>query len=333
MQSAYATPQWLQSIDAVYALFEDPGLRARYPDLATKVEQSVRLSEEVIRQVGLAQCALSFNGGKDCTVIVHILAAVLRRLAGLSQPPSGPGSSPASSSSSVKTPSAGPLVPLSTVYITCPSPFPILETFIRASQSRYNLDLCTVPGDMKRGLAEYLDGGGEAGVSDIRNRDMKPETATKTDPQQQKKAKRDIKAIFIGTRRTDPTGEDLEPRKWTDPSWPSVERIHLILDWDYADVWAFLRCSALGAAAAPARDLTSSNGQSDQGESLDGTAAVGCSGVPYCLLYDQGYTSLGSTFNTFPNPLLQTPEGDYRPAWQLEDGSSERAGRRKGSVA
>lgn len=92
----------------------------------------------------------------------------------------------------------------------------------------------------------------------------------------------------------------------TDPSWPQVERIHVILDWDYPDVWAFLRCPALAADS-------------------------GSEGVPYCQLYDEGYTSLGSTFNTFPNPILKSREvgekGAYRPAWQLEDGSSERAGR------
>lgn len=51
--------------------------------------------------------------------------------------------------------------------------------------------------------------------------------------------------------------------------------------------------------------------------------------VPYCALYDQGYTSLGSTHNTVPNPLLKNegaPTG-WEPAYKLTDESKERAGR------
>ena len=101
-------------------------------------------------------------------------------------------------------------------------------------------------------------------------------------------------------------------------------RVHPILDWSYADVWDFLRHPTL---------------------SLGGGA------LEWCELYDYGwvlqeshlaisprahercsYTSLGSTFNTFPNPQLRA-ENDSRaprgwlPAWQLTDDSLERAGR------
>ncbi|GAW09588.1 adenine nucleotide alpha hydrolases-like protein [Lentinula edodes] len=79
-----------------------------------------------------------------------------------------------------------------------------------------------------------------------------------------------INGILIGTRRTDPHGDRISFRCPTDEGWPKFDRINPIINWSYADVWTFLR-------------------------QLN---------IPYCKLYDEGYTSLGSTYNTFPNPAL-----------------------------
>ena len=53
--------------------------------------------------------------------------------------------------------------------------------------------------------------------------------------------------------------------------------------------------------------------------------------IPYCELYDQGYTSLGGTTDTHPNPVLRIDgigdEGHFRPAYELEEDSEERLGR------
>lgn len=70
-------------------------------------------------------------------------------------------------------------------------------------------------------------------------------------------------------------------------------RVNPILDWDYHDVWDFLQAASL----------------------------------PYCKLYDEGYTSVGSIKNTVPNSALMREDGTYAPAHLLPDARLERAGR------
>ncbi|KAF7122344.1 hypothetical protein CNMCM5793_000301 [Aspergillus hiratsukae] len=86
-------------------------------------------------------------------------------------------------------------------------------------------------------------------------------------------------------------------------------RIHPVIDWHYAEIWAFIRHL----------------------------------GLKYCSLYDQGYTSLGGTTDTHPNPKLRvddnagpaqgaadgTQSQHYRPAYELTDDQEERLGRSK----
>lgn len=56
--------------------------------------------------------------------------------------------------------------------------------------------------------------------------------------------------------------------------------------------------------------------------------------IPYCPLYDQGYTSLGGTTDTHPNPALKA-DGDsgakenkvFKPAYELMEDNAERLGR------
>ncbi|KAF5397522.1 FAD synthase [Paragonimus heterotremus] len=102
----------------------------------------------------------------------------------------------------------------------------------------------------------------------------------------------------MGTRLSDPKAADLTPMIMTDPGWPQILRINPLLDWTYADVWTFIRKLSL----------------------------------PYCSLYDVGYTSIGSMEDTHPNPKLRhiTESGriEYHPAYTLTDLNSERFGRR-----
>jgi len=80
-----------------------------------------------------------------------------------------------------------------------------------------------------------------------------------------------LKAIFMGQRRSDPGGQKLKRIEKCDPGWPQIDRLNTILDWTYNQVWDFLITFNL----------------------------------PYCRMYELGYTSLGSRLLTVPNPKLQ----------------------------
>ncbi|KAJ1688608.1 hypothetical protein LUZ63_012763 [Rhynchospora breviuscula] len=109
-------------------------------------------------------------------------------------------------------------------------------------------------------------------------------------------------AIFLGTRIGDPNALGQDQFSPSSPGWPPFMRVNPILDWSYRDVWSFLLTCNLN----------------------------------YCTLYDQGYTSIGSIYDTLPNALLavshaSAPKPIFKPAYMLLDGRLERAGRAKKS--
>ena len=122
--------------------------------------------------------------------------------------------------------------------------------------------------------------------------------------------------MLVGIRRTDPYGSQLSHFDRTDGGWPDLMRVHPIVDWRYCDVWSFILALR----------------------------------VPYCALYDVGYTSLGGVNNTDPNPALAVAVAagggatagagagagaaaagtcGYKPAYELANEADERLGRRR----
>ncbi|KAK3174260.1 hypothetical protein OEA41_001504 [Lepraria neglecta] len=218
-------------------------------DVETEILRSVQaqcrhslgIISEALERYPLDTLSLSYNGGKDCLVLLLLYLSLLSTHPHL--PPSLP-----------------------SILIPPPHPFPEVDIFISSTSTHYHLSLSryTSQKGMKSAFAEYLSSKGSS-----------------------------MKAIFVGTRRTDPHGSKLTAFDPTDRGWPPFMRLHPVLEWRYAEVWTFLRHL----------------------------------GVEYCELYDRGYTSLGGTNDTRPNPRLREPDGTYRPAWMLEQEGEERAGR------
>ncbi|CAI4221742.1 unnamed protein product [Auanema sp. JU1783] len=218
-------------------------IRRQEDDFSNKIRQATDIIDKILDEYSLEEIALSFNGGKDCTVLLHFLRLAVDKKYGAGKQLQG-------------------------FHIMCDDQFPEATQFIIDAARNYNIIVHELPGPLKVGLE--------------RLKVLKPK----------------ITAVLMGSRLTDPKGKYMKsPTQWTDNDWPTVLRVCPVLYWSYQDVWKALRGLC----------------------------------IPYCILYDMGYTSLGGRENTFKNPKLKvsTPDGKekYLPAFMLQESDFERNGR------
>ncbi|KAI5793120.1 hypothetical protein EDC01DRAFT_728237 [Geopyxis carbonaria] len=224
-------------------------------DLQRRVQaqtaSSLGIISTALDRYSIDELAISYNGGKDCLVLLLLFLCALAR--------------------HPRTSAALP-ARIRSVYVMSSHPFTEVDEFVDASVGTYMLDLARYALPMKLAFETYL------------------------------REQPAVRAVFVGTRRTDPHGAQLGHFDMTDHGWPSFMRVHPVIDWHYQEVWGFLRALE----------------------------------IPYCRLYDMGYTSLGGTTDTHPNPvLLETAAqngGDkatphFRPAYELVEDQQERLGR------
>ncbi|KAG5976133.1 hypothetical protein E4U55_007489 [Claviceps digitariae] len=259
------------SLEVVEEALRRYGLPALFPQ-ATVCESLPLATAHHASAARPAELSLSYNGGKDCLVL---LVLILASLPAIYDPSTVATATTTTTTNNIPTTngadacvhSKNPPPTLQAIYIAPPDPFPEVEDFVTRTTKEYHLDLARYALPMRHALEAY------------------------------QADKPMIKAIFMGTRRTDPYCEFLTPFAPTDEDWPQFMRVNPILDWHYVDVWTFIR-------------------------SLH---------VPFCSLYQQGYSSLGGVTNTRPNPALavDAQATTFRPAYELVRDDEERLGRDK----
>ena len=281
------------------------------PEFALRLARAVDVVERALHVYSAGELVISFNGGKDSTATLHVLRAALARRAQrvadgaatnhhLRGDASVVGAAEHSVAQCQRAEHVGECPPgvrcigaeldasVPAVYFDTPDEFPAVTEFMVQTSSRYGFAIERLP-RFPSGMSALVARG--------------------------------VRAVLMGTRRTDPDGVEMEHFSPTSVNWPPLMRVCPVLDWAYADVWTFLR----GAHLA------------------------------YCALYDHGYTSLGTVADSAPNPLLRRQgctavgsggaPGDadaveaaagadvavdasgYLPAWQLLDQPAERLGR------
>eukprot|EP01114_Cavostelium_apophysatum_P013797 TRINITY_DN3425_c0_g1_i1.p1 TRINITY_DN3425_c0_g1~~TRINITY_DN3425_c0_g1_i1.p1 ORF type:complete len:248 (+),score=16.73 TRINITY_DN3425_c0_g1_i1:101-844(+) len=229
------------------------------------IEKSIQIIQEALRRFQSEEMAVAFNGGKDCTVLLHLIHLAIARnrqeqelTHSSASEGSGNFSPPLKNSVSLHN-----VKGILMIYFDTPDAFPEEHEFTLQTKQRYGLNVLEIPcASIKEGLFK------------VPNR---------------------YKAIFMGSRSTDPHCEHLTPFSPTDThkGWPDFVRICPVLHWSYKEIWNFIK-------------------------TYD---------IPYCSLYDAGYTSIGAKGSTKPNPHLRVAEGKYEPAHSLLDDMKERDGR------
>jgi FAD synthetase len=241
--------------------------------------------------------SLSYNGGKDCLVLLILYLSTLYAHFRTSIKPTFNNTNAATRRTAFPT-------SIPSIYAQSPDPFPAITNFVTTSSKHYHLDLCTIPTNPRPGQ-HYHHQNPNPNPNPTPEKRITIRDAFATYLSLNNSTHPKILAIFVGTRRTDPHGANLTHFDRTDHGWPDFMRIHPVIDWRLSEIWCFLRADELREA--------------------DGSS------LAYCEMYDEGYTSLGGVGDTLRNPRLRFVDQDgrerYRPAYELTEDGEERLGR------
>ncbi|KAG9409139.1 3'-phosphoadenosine 5'-phosphosulfate sulfotransferase [Aphanomyces cochlioides] len=164
--------------------------------------RAVEVVDRAIDVFSLDRICFSFNGGKDSTVVLHLIRLVLAKRAIATAPEISP--------QVFDSVYRDMLHQLPVMYFDTPNQFPEVQAFIHNSIVRYGFQC-----EMQK--SSYIDGI-QAIIS-----------------------KRSTQAFLMGVRVGDPGTDELEHFSPSTKGWPAFFRVNPILQWRYDMVWFFLR--------------------------------------------------------------------------------------------
>ena len=251
------------------------------------------------------QISFSFNGGKDCQVLLLLYLSCLWEFFFTS----------VQNSQFDSQYQRFPLSNISGVLISQEAVFPSIQTFIDYGVDRYHLDMYeSLPSDGKQtsmadAFQTYLD--------------LYP----------------NIQAIIIGVRNTDPYGDTLKLIQSTDSGWPLFDRVQPILHWKLAHIWSFILYSGEKICGLYANGYTSIG---DINGTFPNPHLITNGTDPLPLFFNAeiensfGMCSNNDTQNVNILPLdeedrisISSFDNIYYPGWYLIEDSLEREGRVK----
>ncbi|KAL8772363.1 MAG: hypothetical protein Q9194_004630 [Teloschistes cf. exilis] len=209
-------------------LQEDLSTETTLQAVQEQTRKSLNIIQAALDRYPLRTLSLSYNGGKDCLVLLILYLSLL------STHPDLPDRLPA-------------------IYIPPSHPFASVTDFTLRSAARYhlNLDIYSEDSSSSSQPATTLssitskgqdaaagagaEGGGGGGKGKGKGGGGMKEAFT-----QYLSRNPSVDAIFVGTRRTDPHGGKLSPDGFdmTDGGWPRFMRVHPVIEWHYREIWA-----------------------------------------------------------------------------------------------
>ena len=290
--------------------------------VAPLIRDSLRTLGHAYRLYGPCSVVGSFNGGKDAVALVHLMRAAAAHFLATT----GDRDRDRDRDQDGR-PRRRPRPQV--IYFEHADEFPEVLELLRDTVNNCDLDMVSfeVGIGYAEGLRLLVETNRPEGPDDSSGGGGKKGTPIASEDLKEQQDRRQVPphpiSFILGTRTGDPNAGSQGTFAPSSHWMPPFMRINPIISWTYGNIWHVLRLFRL----------------------------------PYCSLYDRGYTSLGSTKDTLPCPALAKPmrtmrkrdiscegadsdcdrdddgncdgdgDGEYWPAYMLRDWDQERAGR------